>query len=77
MWRTFFGTKPAAASFDVFKARGIGVSKYEDHQKRAADCLRMAHETTDRTNKAILLEMAQTWIRLAEQERARDSTDRE
>ena len=35
----------------------------------------MAHEASDQTNKALLLEMAQTWIRLAEQEKARAGDD--
>jgi hypothetical protein len=31
----------------------------------------------DETNKALLLEMAQAWIRLAEQQRARDQAQSE
>jgi hypothetical protein len=52
------------------------VSKFEDHQRRATKCLLLAKETTDETNKALLLEMAQTWIDLAEQEKAKSSNDR-
>jgi hypothetical protein len=52
------------------------LSKFEDHQRRAAECLRLAHEVSDQTNKALLLEMAQTWIRLAEQVKARAGDDR-
>jgi hypothetical protein len=52
------------------------VSKFGDHQRRAAECLLLAKETTDETNKALLLEMAQTWIDLAEQEKAKSSNDR-
>jgi hypothetical protein len=40
-----------------------------DYQERAAQCLRLAQSTSDSTNKALLLEMAQTWVRLAEQAR--------
>jgi hypothetical protein len=36
----------------------------------------LAHEASDQTNRALLLEMAQTWIRLAEQEKARAGDDR-
>ena len=50
--------------------RNRGVSKFEDYQRRAAECLRLAHEVRDLTNKKLLLEMAQTWVKLAEQERA-------
>lgn len=49
------------------------MAKIQDHQRRAAECLRLAHEATDKTNKALLIEMAQTWAKLAEQEKARDS----
>jgi hypothetical protein len=37
----------------------------------------LAHETSDQTNKVLLLEMAQMWIRLAEQERARAGDDQD
>jgi hypothetical protein len=47
------------------------VFKYQDHQRRAAECLRLARDATDKTNKALLIEMAQTWAKLAEQEKAR------
>jgi hypothetical protein len=52
------------------------VAKFQDHQRRAAECLRLAHEATDKTNKALLIEMAQTWVRLAEQERIRGEDDK-
>ena len=51
-----------------------GVS-FEDYLRRAAECLRMAHEVSDLTNKKLLLEMAQTWVKLAEPERAKKSND--
>ena len=44
------------------------MAKFQDHQRRAAECLRLAREATDKTNKALLIEMAQTWARLAEQD---------
>jgi hypothetical protein len=48
------------------KAEG-SVSKFDDHKRRAAECLRLAREATDKTNKTLLIEMAQTWAKLAEQ----------
>jgi hypothetical protein len=45
------------------------VSRIEDHQRRAAECLRLAREAADKTNKALLIEMAQTWAKLADHER--------
>jgi hypothetical protein len=47
------------------------VSDFKDYQKRAADCLCLAQQVSDPTNKAMMLEMAQTWVRLAEQELAK------
>ena len=47
------------------------MAKFEDHHRRAAECLRLAREATDKTNKALLIEMAQTWAKLAEQEKTR------
>jgi hypothetical protein len=47
------------------------VAKFEDHQRRAAECLRLARDAADKTNKALLVEMAQTWAKLAEQEKMR------
>jgi hypothetical protein len=52
------------------------VAKFQDHQRRAAECLRLAHEATDKTNKTLLIEMAQTWARLAEQEKIRGEDDK-
>ena len=50
------------------KAEG-SLSKFEDHKRRAAECLRLAREAADKTNKALLIEMAQTWAKLAEQDK--------
>jgi len=47
------------------------------YQHRAAECLRLARGTTNLTNKALLLEMAQTWIKLAEQAQAKQMCIRE
>ena len=49
----FFAEPPAAISPEC--------------QQRAAECLRLVRTSLDSTNKALLLEMAQAWIRLAEQ----------
>ncbi len=46
------------------------MSTFQDYQRRAAECLLLAHEAKDGTNKALMLEMAQTWLRLAEQEKS-------
>jgi hypothetical protein len=49
--------------------RKAEVSKFEDHKRRAAECLRLAREAVDKTNKTLLIEMAQTWAKLAEQDK--------
>jgi hypothetical protein len=49
------------AIFSVAAQREGSVPKFQDHQRRAAECLRLAREATDKTNKALLIEMAQTW----------------
>jgi hypothetical protein len=59
------------AIFRVAAQREGFVARFQDHQRRAAECLRLAHDATDKTNKALLIEMAQTWAKLAEQEEAR------
>jgi hypothetical protein len=43
----------------------------QECQQRAAECLRLVRTSLDSTNKALLLEMAQAWIRLAEQQKAK------
>jgi hypothetical protein len=42
-----------------------------EYQQRAAECLEHARAVIDPTNKALLLEMAQGWIKLAEQLKAK------
>jgi hypothetical protein len=56
------------------RGRATALSNPADYEQRAAECLRLAQEVRDRTNKVILLEMARTWIRLAEQEHASASS---
>jgi hypothetical protein len=48
------------------------MARYKEYQERAAECLRLAQSSNDHTNKALLLEMAQTWVRLAEQAQQED-----
>ena len=38
----------------------------EYHRGMAAECVRLAKETDDPFNKALYLEMAQNWLKLAE-----------
>ena len=70
---TFAIARNRTAIFRVAAQREGSVLKFQDHQRRAAECLRLARDATDKTNKALLIEMAQTWARLAEQERHKQS----
>jgi len=38
----------------------------DQYKRRAAECVRMAERTDNAEDKALLLQMAQTWMRLAE-----------
>jgi hypothetical protein len=49
--------------------------KVEHYQQMAAECLRVARTAVDQANKAVLLEMAQNWVRLAEQVKAARSIE--
>src|SRR5437868_6576393 len=55
------------SAFSPARTREPAVTTYKDYQKRAAECLRLAQTMNDPANKALLLEMARTWARLAEQ----------
>ena len=43
------------------------VSKSGDYQKQAAECLLLAQTASNQANKVVLLQMAATWLKLAEQ----------
>jgi hypothetical protein len=38
-----------------------------EYEQKAAECLRLAEIVRDTTNKALMLHMAESWIKLAEQ----------
>jgi len=67
---TFVIARNRTSIFRVAAQREGFEAKFQDHQRRAAECLRLAREATDKTNKALLIEMAQTWARLAAQDKA-------
>jgi hypothetical protein len=53
---------------------GIGLMGLADqYKRRAAECVRMSERTDNADDKALLLQMAQTWMRLAE--KAEDRPD--
>jgi hypothetical protein len=46
-------------------------SDYYHH--KAVECLRLAQEFVDAGSKALMLEMAQTWVKLSEQVKAAET----
>jgi hypothetical protein len=42
----------------------------DDYRGHAVECLRLAQASEDPHNKALLLEMAQVWVKMAEKARA-------
>ena len=47
----------------------------ERYRTHAAECLRLARQATTPTDKTLLLNMADHWVRLAERAEARGDTD--
>ena len=43
------------------------MSKYEQYRQYALDCLCLANTTNDLSTKTLLVDMAQAWVKLAEQ----------
>ena len=73
---TFANARNRTAIFRVAAQREGSVTKFHDHQRRAAECLRLAREATDKTNKTLLIEMAQTWAKLAEQDKVKSEDEK-
>jgi hypothetical protein len=47
----------------------------DQYKRRAAECVRMAERADNPEDKALLLQMAQTWLRLAEKAEDRSEED--
>jgi hypothetical protein len=59
--------KPALCVSPFTVERGLGpMPKGEEYREFAAECLRVAHQLKDQTEKAKLIRMAQIWQELAE-----------
>jgi hypothetical protein len=43
-------------------------ARAEEYRRRAQDCLALAREISLESERAVVLNMAQTWLRLAEQQ---------
>ena len=55
--------------------RGCPVSNPDQYRHHALDCLRLANETSDPGAKAVPLDMAQSWVRLADHAQKNLRTD--
>ncbi len=44
----------------------------DDFRRHATDCVRLAQNAQNPADKALLLKMAETWLRLAEQAKGRE-----
>ena len=60
-----------------YAARALGelVAKSDDYEHQAVECLRLAQATDVPNSKALLLEMAQAWMKLALQAKAKQAAD--
>jgi hypothetical protein len=54
---------------------GEGMAKGNEYRRYASECVRLAQHTTGAAEKALLLQMAETWRRLAERADARKRDD--
>ena len=56
------------------KGRGNrGMPSADDYRRHATECVRLAQNAQNPADKALLLKMAETWLRLAEQAEGRES----
>jgi hypothetical protein len=62
------GTNAGTASFNLEHGGKRWVSRADHYQKLAAECLLLAKTANNQTNRATLLQMAATWLKLAERE---------
>ncbi|MFL6934165.1 MAG: hypothetical protein ACJ8EJ_05890 [Xanthobacteraceae bacterium] len=51
------------------------MSSAEEYRRRAAGCILLAEETIDSAYRLTLMEMAQAWLRLAEQAEKNSQVD--
>ena len=60
--------KEAEAALTLSDQNGAGsvMSRADEYRDYAARCVRLAQKTENQADKAVLLQMAETWRRLAE-----------
>jgi hypothetical protein len=50
-----------------------GMPSSDDYRRHATECVRLTQNAQNPADKALLLKMAETWLRLAEQAEGRES----
>ena len=56
------------------KGRGnCGMPSADDYRRHATECVRLAQNAQNPADKALLLKMTETWLRLVEQAEGRES----
>jgi hypothetical protein len=69
------GTKRVHIAFRYLARSGSEMTRAEQYRRYAAQCLRVAQETSNPNDKALLLEMAQKWRELAEKTEREDGSN--
>ena len=62
---------PLKGCFRNFLGLWAAMGKAEEYERHAAECLRLARVVRDADTRAILIEMARVWQKLADRERAK------
>ena len=47
----------------------------DEYRRHASECVRLAQQAENANDKALLLRMAETWLRLAQQAESREKPD--
>jgi hypothetical protein len=61
-----FSEQKNRALVNVLDPRGITMARADEYRRYAAECIRVAQQTKKQEDKLVLLQMAETWRRLAE-----------
>jgi hypothetical protein len=64
-----------ADAFTIGRGNGVMMNPAERYRMLAAHCVRLARHTANPSDKALLLQMVDSWVRLAERAETREITD--
>jgi hypothetical protein len=63
-----------AHAFSIGRGNGVTMNPAERYRMLAAHCVRLARHSANASDKALLLQMAESWVRLAERAETREIT---